>query len=65
MKRVVPLALVAAAVIAVVSFYVGRHTSDGPQAMAEAASAASSAGDRKVLYWHDPLVPGPRFDKPG
>lgn len=21
--------------------------------------------DRKVLYWHDPMVPGQRFDKPG
>jgi hypothetical protein len=21
--------------------------------------------ERKVLYWHDPMVPGPRFDKPG
>lgn len=23
------------------------------------------AADRKVLYWHDPMVPGPKFDKPG
>ena len=22
-------------------------------------------GERKVLYWHDPMVPGARFDKPG
>src|SRR5262245_16369786 len=36
------------------------------------APAAPSVGDkidpktgRKVLYWHDPMVPGPRFDKPG
>ena len=34
-------------------------------------SAAAKAGDpapapdRKVLYWHDPMVPGQRFDKPG
>ncbi|MEP7084703.1 MAG: efflux RND transporter periplasmic adaptor subunit, partial [Betaproteobacteria bacterium] len=40
--------------------------------MAEAASeSAGEAGqqpaksDRKVLYWHDPMVPGQRFDKPG
>lgn len=25
----------------------------------------SASGERKVLYWHDPMVPGPRFDKPG
>ncbi len=30
-------------------------------------SAAPDSGvvDRKVLYWHDPMVPGQKFDKPG
>ncbi|MDP9123174.1 MAG: efflux RND transporter periplasmic adaptor subunit [Pseudomonadota bacterium] len=28
-----------------------------------ASSAATN--DKKVLYWHDPMVPGQRFDKPG
>jgi Cu(I)/Ag(I) efflux system membrane fusion protein len=65
MKRVIPLVLVAATAIAVLSFYVGRHTSESTQATAAPAGAASSGGDRKVLYWHDPMVPGPRFDKPG
>ena len=23
------------------------------------------AADKKVLYWHDPMVPGQKFDKPG
>jgi Cu(I)/Ag(I) efflux system membrane fusion protein len=27
--------------------------------------AAASAGERKVLYWYDPMVPTQRFDKPG
>jgi Cu(I)/Ag(I) efflux system membrane fusion protein len=27
--------------------------------------AAPPKGERKVLYWHDPMVPGSRFDKPG
>jgi len=26
---------------------------------------AEPATDRKVLYWHDPMVPGFKFDKPG
>ena len=30
---------------------------------APASAAASSA--RRVLYWHDPMVPGQHFDKPG
>ena len=32
----------------------------------ESANAgATSQGERKVLYWHDPMVPNTRFDKPG
>jgi len=29
------------------------------------ATAASAAGERKVLYWYDPMVPTQRFEKPG
>ena len=38
---------------------------------AKASGEALKAGDvdpatgKKVLYWHDPMVPGKRFDKPG
>ena len=27
--------------------------------------AAAAQGERKVLYWHDPMAPNTRFDKPG
>lgn len=30
-----------------------------------APAGATKGGERKVLYWHDPMVPGQRFDKPG
>src|SRR6266498_3382061 len=39
--------------------------------VAPASVRAEKAGDidprtnRKVLYWHDPMVPGQKFDKPG
>jgi len=33
------------------------------QGMPERASSPTS--DRKVLYWHDPMVPNVKFDKPG
>lgn len=26
---------------------------------------AAAGGERKVLYWHDPMVPAQKFDKPG
>lgn len=28
-------------------------------------SDAAQPGERKVLYWHDPMVPSARFDEPG
>ena len=55
--------LIAAGVLlAAGGFYTGRHSSNS---VAQPMTAASSPGDRKVLYWHDPMVPGQRFDKPG
>jgi Cu(I)/Ag(I) efflux system membrane fusion protein len=30
-----------------------------------AATAQATQSERKVLYWHDPMVPNTRFDKPG
>lgn len=29
------------------------------------AEASPQSGERRILYWHDPMVPGHRFDKPG
>jgi len=46
----------------------GGMTAPQPPAAADAADAAGGAaadGERKPLYWHDPMVPGPKFDKPG
>jgi Cu(I)/Ag(I) efflux system membrane fusion protein len=58
----------------------GRTTASGVVAASNATRSAPSsaanaslpkAGDidpssgKRVLYWHDPMVPGPRFDKPG
>lgn len=39
-------------------YWIANHRAHG-------ATAAAAAGERKVLYWHDPMVPGARFDKPG
>src|SRR5260370_41202492 len=32
---------------------------------AMAAGHVDPASGKKVLYWHDPMVPGQKFDKPG
>jgi membrane fusion protein, copper/silver efflux system len=64
--RLVFLAVVAA-VLVVGGFYMGRCTaSSDSNAMAPSTTASGAAtGDKKVLYWHDPMVPAQRFDKPG
>jgi Cu(I)/Ag(I) efflux system membrane fusion protein len=54
---------IAAMLLAAGAFYAGRTTA--PATPAPAAASSAPAGERKVLYWHDPMVPGPRFDKPG
>lgn len=65
MKRIHIAAIVAFIVaIAAASFLAGKLTRTVDHAPSNATAGASS-GERKVLYWHDPMVPGPRFDKPG
>jgi Cu(I)/Ag(I) efflux system membrane fusion protein len=57
-------AAAAAVLLAAGGFFAGRHFAHPPDKMAGAPAAGQQA-ERKVLYWHDPMVPGPRFDKPG
>ena len=58
------LLVVAGAALIGAGFFLGRQTGqEGEHAVA--SHAVSSTHGRKVLYWHDPMVPGPRFDKPG
>ncbi|GJG98228.1 efflux RND transporter periplasmic adaptor subunit [Cupriavidus pauculus] len=63
------LALIGAAGYAGYRFGVSQGTSTMPGEPATSAAAKASDGDpqtgKKVLYWHDPMVPGQRFDKPG
>jgi Cu(I)/Ag(I) efflux system membrane fusion protein len=68
MKRATLIAawLAAGALLAAGGFYWGRSAGRAERDEAAAASVpGASAAERKVLYWHDPMVPGPRFDKPG
>lgn len=49
----------------------GMQMAGGASAAGGASGAAQKPGDidpssgKKVLYWHDPMVPGQKFDKPG
>lgn len=43
----------------------GHPTTSVAANAAPQPQSAAPAAERKVLYWHDPMVPGQRFDKPG
>lgn len=66
------LLVVGAALLASGGYWVGsRKTTADVAADVTTRPAASSAANvdpasgKRVLYWHDPMVPGKRFDKPG
>jgi membrane fusion protein, copper/silver efflux system len=50
---------------AVVGYWFAHHASASSTSDSSNAPAAANGGKRKVLYWHDPMVPGQKFDKPG
>jgi Cu(I)/Ag(I) efflux system membrane fusion protein len=54
----------AGVLLATGAFFAGRSSTRVEMTAAPSASA-SSVAEHKPLYWHDPMVPGPRFDKPG
>lgn len=59
--------VIAGSLLAGGGYLLGRsaaHTRSAPMAAAPSVGT-TAAGDRNVLYWHDPMVPGTRFDKPG
>lgn len=60
---VLAAAVVGAGLLAGGAYQLGRQHGDGHQF--DAAAQAAPADGRRVLYWHDPMVPGQRFDKPG
>jgi Cu(I)/Ag(I) efflux system membrane fusion protein len=64
--------LVVIGVVGYISYRVGlqQHTSvaiatGAGTAETKSSTAADSATGKAVLYWHDPMVPAQRFDKPG
>ncbi|AOI77021.1 efflux RND transporter periplasmic adaptor subunit [Burkholderia sp. NRF60-BP8] len=60
----------AGAALAGAGYFAGvRHATGGAATVAMPAAAPSGVpaqqASRKVLYWHDPMVPNQHFDKPG
>ncbi len=66
MKRLpIGVASVVGILLVAGSFYLGRVTQEHPMQGSPASPGSAPDTGRKVLYWHDPMVPAQRFDKPG
>ncbi|MYN03236.1 efflux RND transporter periplasmic adaptor subunit [Pseudoduganella sp. DS3] len=61
-KKAVIAAIAAAGALGALAAYGGYQAG---LRQSGAAAPAAGAQARKPLYWHDPMVPGQRFDKPG
>lgn len=61
------LKLIAAAVAVLIVGLAGGYwfAQHRMQSAAHETAATGAPGERRVLYWHDPMVPNTRFDKPG
>jgi Cu(I)/Ag(I) efflux system membrane fusion protein len=63
------MGVVAAALLGIVGGYQwarrGARDARATPTQTAAPAAAPAEGERKVLYWHDPMKPDIRFDKPG
>ena len=65
-RNAVIATIVAVAALAAVGAAAWRLGMGQGMRMASAGSAsAEPQPGRKILYWHDPMVPGQKFDKPG
>jgi Cu(I)/Ag(I) efflux system membrane fusion protein len=55
----------AGAVLVVGAFGYGMYRAGVAEGGRNGAIPAQTTTGRQVLYWHDPMVPGQKFDKPG
>ncbi|MDR1946561.1 MAG: efflux RND transporter periplasmic adaptor subunit [Desulfovibrio sp.] len=63
LKNIFPILLLPATLIALVYGPVSFRAA--AQAADHAGAHSGPAGERKVLYWYDPMYPNTKFDKPG
>ena len=64
MKAKLPLILLGVALLGAAGYGAYRLGMSRGAQMASAPAQNEKAG-RRILYWHDPMVPGQKFDKPG
>ena len=69
-NRLIRVCVATAALAALVfaglgAYKFGMHRGMAMSGASATSAAPAAASDKKPLYWHDPMVPGQKFDKPG
>ena len=65
---VIVLAAAVGAALTAAGYWFGQRSAQHaaqPAASAAAPAQKANAAGRRILYWHDPMVPQQKFDKPG
>ncbi|WP_158937609.1 efflux RND transporter periplasmic adaptor subunit [Burkholderia sp. S171] len=64
-KKLMTLAVIAAMALLASGYVAGTWHANTTAAMTTASMGSEKEEARKVLYWHDPMMPNQHFDKPG
>ena len=64
-KKLTTLAVIAAVALLASGYVAGTWHANTTVTTATASSISEKEPGRKVLYWHDPMMPNQHFDKPG
>ena len=59
------LAVIAAVALLALGYVAGTWHANSAKTATTASSGGEKGPGRKVLYWHDPMMPNQHFDKPG
>ncbi len=61
----IAVALVAGAALAAGGYWFGQRSAPHPVQPTATPAAKKDSEGRRILYWHDPMYPQHKFDKPG
>ena len=64
-KKLMTLAVIAAVALLALGYVAGTWHANTNGAATTASMGSEKEAGRKVLYWHDPMMPNQHFDKPG
>ncbi len=66
-RRALQVLVIGAGILAAagIGYSIGHRTATPTPPSSESSASDAGESGKRVLYWHDPMVPGRRFDKPG